>query len=54
VRETAIFCVNCPCGHPVEWDSSIDWATCPHCKRWLVVEAWPNTPLVTIAAGGRK
>lgn len=54
MRLTAIYSVCCPCGHLVEWDSAEKQAHCPHCQRVLVVEAWPNTPLVTVAAGGRQ
>jgi hypothetical protein len=54
MKKLGLFSVSCLCGHPVEGDSAETQAAAPHCTRVLVVEAWPNTPLVTIAAGGRK
>jgi DNA-directed RNA polymerase subunit RPC12/RpoP len=54
MRLTALFSVLCPCGHPVEWDSADRETACPHCRRVLVVEAWPNTKLVTVVAEGRR
>jgi hypothetical protein len=54
MRLTAVYSVTCPCGKPAEWDSAEQQTVCPHCRRVLAVEAWPNTALVTIAAGGRR
>lgn len=54
MRLTSIYSVTCICGKPVEWDSAEKQTECPYCRRVLVVEAFPNTALVTVAAGGRQ
>jgi hypothetical protein len=50
MRLTSVYSVTCSCGQHHEWDDSINWKTCP-CGKTLIVKAWPNDPLLTLAAG---